>query len=733
MRNYILFCFLLFSSISRAIGEKDTVLTFSIDDFRLFYTDRGTSIQPISCDYMLSSDVKKPALPIINCKIPIDKYDEIKDFTFEMGNEIAFENISMCSNPELLSTQEIVLSKNPLSFVDFEDGVYPEKSIEYAGTHFVEKDKCLFFAVSPFRYDSKSHILYLARSVKLKISISQNLSTTKQSYINRLGRMTGIPSDYDYIVITNDSLASIYQELVDWKSQKGVKAGIVLKKDIFNCYGGNMSNSQKIKSFLVDYYNNGNQKLKYVLLGGNNDSIPSFLCRVWFYKKDQQNIADTLVYTDTYYSSLKNVDWSSLNSNSNSQYGTYSDSLDLMPDIAVARIPFSQKEDVRKIIQRFINYETFPKTSNWKDTILISGKKLTNNPYYIINGNNVSDAQYLSEKMYNKYIHPFWNNKCKRLFDTMSDIPGISGFTSSNLNGEFSKGYTFVNVDTHGSEISWKTDNGSYLYFEVPNFVNSSYSVITTTACHTNAFENVCLSKSFLKAENGSILAYWGSSREGWYSSDSIHVGPSRQYIGEMYNSLFTDNFHRLGVAVKNAKNNLIGYTDFNYVPYRFLHLSMNLLGDPEMPIYTSSPTRFSNVQINTSDNQLYVYSGFSDCTYCKSVNTTTYSDYYVSTYYGGVTFPKRPGDQCNICVTYPNYVPYQAIVNNSVYLQNMKFKGDCHILASDSTTVGGNVTNIFPVGNVVIESGITRVNLANNVTIVSDFEVKKGAEFIIE
>ena len=90
-------------------------------------------------------------------------------------------------------------------------------------------------------------------------------------------------------------------------------------------------------------------------------------------------------------------------------------------------------------------------------------------------------------------------------------------------------------------------------------------------------------------------------------------------------------------------------------------------------------------------------------------------------------------GDQCNICVTYPNYVPYQAIVNNSVYLQNMKFKGDCHILASDSTTVGGNVTNIFPVGNVVIESGITRVNLANNVTIVSDFEVKKGAEFIIE
>jgi len=31
------------------------------------------------------------------------------------------------------------------------------------------------------------------------------------------------------------------------------------------------------------------------------------------------------------------------------------------------------------------------------------------------------------------------------------------------------------------------------------------------------------------------------------------------------------------------------------------------------------------------------------------------------------------------------------------------------------------------------VESGITRVNLANNVTIVSDFEVKKGAEFIIE
>ena len=74
-----------------------------------------------------------------------------------------------------------------------------------------------------------------------------------------------------------------------------------------------------------------------------------------------------------------------------------------------------------------------------------------------------------------------------------------------------------------------------------------------------------------------------------------------------------------------------------------------------------------------------------------------------------------------------------QAICNDNVYLQSMTFYGDCHVLATNETSIGSNVTNIFPIGGVVVESGSTHINLANGVTIAGDFEVKQGAELIIE
>ena len=53
--------------------------------------------------------------------------------------------------------------------------------------------------------------------------------------------------------------------------------------------------------------------------------------------------------------------------------------------------------------------------------------------------------------------------------------------------------------------------------------------------------------------------------------------------------------------------------------------------------------------------------------------------------------------------------------------------------MATNETSIGSNVTNIFPIGGVVVESGSTHINLANGVTIAGDFEVKQGAELIIE
>lgn len=730
--------YLLFSSGGRAMNTRDVILTFDPDKFVLTNCEGGTSIQSNYYDYIFLSNTNEPALPIIDYEFVINDNEKINTYEVEIGDEIAYDNIKMLPNPEILPTSIDSIPWNQ-GFFQYTKDSYPEKRVDFLGSYHIGNKTSLHFAISPFRYDSNTIKLYLAKEIRLKITISTNpkndFSNRKQLFVGSERNPFLTSQDAEYIIITIDSLCSIYQELADWKTKKGVKTDVILLREIYNAYGGTLSNCQKIKSFIMDCYNNGNSPLKYVLFGGGNDSIPSYLTNIWFYR--DSNLVNSTVFTDVYYASLKSVDWSPLNSPPYLGDGMYNDSVDISTDISVARIPFSQQEEVRRIVKRLLYYENYPKTANWNNNILLSGKQLSGSLPFLINGQIVSDSQCLSEKMFNKYIQPYWSGGSKRLFDTFSDITGVTGFTTSNINGELSKGYTFVNVDTHGSETFWTVDQGWYLTFDVPYFSNPNYSVITTTACHTNAFENSqCLSKSFLSADKGSVLGYWGSSREGFFSSnDSVHVSLSRQYIGEMYKKLLTSDYHRLGSAVHDAKEGLIGFTRFNTAPYRWLHLCMNLLGDPEMPVYTTLPNHFSSnsVQINVSGNQVSIFSGLSDCTYCKTVNTIDYSDFYTQKYYGGVSFPNRPGDQFNICITKPNYIPYQAICNNNVYLQSMTFYGDCHVLATNETSIGSNVTNIFPIGGVVVESGSTHINLANGVTIAGDFEVKQGAELIIE
>ena len=728
---------MLISIGAKAMNTKEVTLTFDSDKFVMINYEGGIAIQSNYYDYIFLSNTNEPALPIIDYELVIKDNEIFTNYDIEIGHEIEYDNITMLPNPKVLPTS---IDPAPLVQTSFHytKDCYPEKQIDCLGLFRVKGNNTLHFAVSPFRYDCINHKLYLAQEITIKIYYStksnMNSSYCKQSYIENENKSLQTSQDTEYIIITTDSLCTIYQELADWKTRKGVKTDIILLREIYNAYDGTLSNCQKIKSFLIDCYNGGNNHLKYVLLGGSNDSIPSYLTNIWFY--NDTILETSSVFTDIYYASLKSVDWSPLGNIIDYHNNMYNDSVDISTDISVARIPFSQKDNVRNIVKRILYYENYPIIANWNNNILLCGKQMSNCPQYIIDGQNVSDSQYLSEKMFKKYIKPYWNSGSKRLFDTFSDIFGVTGFTTSNINGELSKGYSFVNVDTHGTPISWTVDQGNYTSFNVPHYSNPSYSVITTTACHTNAFESsLCLSNSFLKATNGSVLGFWGSSREGFYSTDSTNVNLSRQYVGEMYKSLLSTRYHRLGSAVQAAQGNLIGYTRFSHIPYRWLHLCMNLLGEPEMPVYTTMPNHFfsNNVQIYVSGNQVSIFSGLSDCTYCKTVNTIDYSDFYTKEYYGGVTFPNRPGDQFNICITKPNYIPYQAICNNNVYLQSMTFYGDCHVMATNETSIGSNVTNIFPIGEVVVENGSTHINLANGVTIVCDFEVKQGAELIIE
>lgn len=739
-RLFFILSFFFFAQLMEGKQVEEIVLKFAKDNFCFTINhDKEILINSITLPFAIENSIQSPSLPLIHHQIEIDDSQNLYKYVVEREDTLLFENVFLLPVQRLMpsSSKNIELQQDRSSSPNVLCNI---EGVHFVGTHRSGNNKFLSFAVSPFRYDSENHKLYLSTRIQIRVHLNQEDikdSFLRENLVNiKNARIMGqIPNNCNYLIITNDSLKAHYEKLADWKTRKGQKAYVVSVEDIYSSNTNPISNPQKIKTFISDYYSQNNSSLKYVLLGGDLNTVPTQLCPIWFYNRSTGTLVNSTVYSDVYYASLKQIDWSSLN-NVNYIPGStkYSDTLDLATDIAVSRIPFSLSYDVKNIINRLISYEEFPQNDTWGKNILMGGRIMTDNNYFYENGESVSDAQHNDSILYKQYISPFWNGNRVRLYDTKSDIPSVSGFTTNNLKGELSKGYTFANISTHGGAFHWTMDDGSFLYSDALSLTNQGYTIITTIACNTNAIdESVCLSKSFLKAGLGNVLAFWGSEREGWYVDDG--VGPSGMYIGEMFKALFQDDFHRLGDAVKTAQNELIGFTSYNYSSFRWLHLSMNLMGDPEMPVYTERPIRFTNVNIHsTATGNVSVYSGVTgNNTYCKTSDHINNPDFYVVNYYGGVEIPNISGRQCNICITSPNYIPYQAIFGEHVYLQKKNFDGDCHVHSICDTTIGNSVTSLFPTGDVMVNGGSLMIQRANGVTITDGFEVKLGAEFSVE
>lgn len=729
MRAILLSIIFLVGINAYANEVREFSVNFDVEDFDIIEHENGiysisSPIYNVGYDYRTS-------LPLLGKIIDIKGNECLESFTIESEEMLISSDVKQLSCPQILSSSE---GTKDNCYMCLFNGNY--NIAKYVGTYSFANERKIYFNICPFRYDATSGKLYLSVRIKLCVNLkTTNLLLNKET--SSMFRQNVIDAgDYEYLIITNNLLSPYFENLVKWKTKKGIKAQIVTVENIYESDNSSLTNTQKIKKFIMDYYTNNDCTLKYVLIGGDYSIVPSQLCNLWFYNSNV--LQSTTTYSDTYYASLKGLDWSALATTN--PIGEYDDNLDLSLDISVARLPFSNGNDVTNYIGKLIHYERNPDISNWNNAIFMGGRLLSK--LDTISGFVASDAFFSDSIMYYRYISPNWSGGRSRLYDTMSDFSGINGFTTNNLQSQLAGGYSFANITTHGTPLSWTTDDGHYLFSDASNLNNTGNTIVTTMACHTNDITSIYnLSRNLLKSQNGGILSYWGSSREGFYSSGGL--GISQMFIGEMYKNLFNSSnqsfynpYHRLASAVFASKGNLYMYTTLNQAPYRWLYLSMDLMGDPEMPAYTTIPQKISNITISQAPNSNYVHidpGTYGTFTYCKYVKQNGYEDYYTKEFYRDVELPNANNAQCNICITSPNCMPYQAIYGYSVQLQGLTFEGDNHVHPVNNTTIGSNLTNLYPTGPVVIEEGSLTIPKVNGVTITDSFEVKLGAVLTIE
>lgn len=743
LKRYCLFLLLsLYSTLSWGTYTRTYSFVFNAEDFQIVENNGISRIISDKHTLTYNPDSSNFAIPEIAVNLLIGKNESLNNVNASFSENTTWENIVIDTIPIATTNVGLPMFSNKPHCNSPRSTQIISPQIVSSGTFLSDGYKYIGLLITPFSYNSSTSelTLYSITTITLTFNGNNNNNYTPIISNGKIGNsmhdvlldlvenphemnifypqsQQSTQSDWEYLIVAPSWAANYFQPLADWKTQKGVRAKVLTMSEI-NQYPGN-STQMKIKNALYDYYNGTFHGLKYVLLGGNASIIPVQECQIQYHS----SYRDTTGYTpcDLFYACFDTMDW---DTNRNGISGELSDSVDIAPEIVLTRAPINSGIDIVNFVNRIIKYESGSPDVCYSDgNILMAGSMR----HYYYNGQ--SDSQETGEYIYNNSIKDYWNGQLVRLFDTYTDFPDSANYqcNAEHLQAELKKGYTFATVIAHGRQDLWGLENSYYLKYHADTLFNSCNTIIATTACLTNDFRvTSCLSNSFINAENSGILAYWGASRESWssYSEDPLCI---------FFKSIFTTNAG-FGLAATNAKLSYIGKSNKISLPYRWLMFTINPLGDPEMPIFTHKPKYQNDVRFQFVNNQLLVKSSSNDsCRICIMGNDNSGEPYYsVQQFRRTALFNGLSGNEYQICITRPEYLPLQATIKRTEYLQNETINGN-RLITAERIFIGSDVTDSLPNGPIVIQTGTTTISKGLGVSITKDFEVKKGASLIIE
>lgn len=404
------------------------------------------------------------------------------------------------------------------------------------------------------------------------LQIVQDISVVKK--LNLSWRPDPASDMPEYIIITNNALSSAFQQIADWKIQKGVPAMVVTTEQIDQYYSG-FDLAEKIRNYLRDVYSLWGQGL-YVLLGGDVGIVP-----VRYANQSKEKPSLPFRETDLYYSSVSSNDNWNLNGNSiiGENAGIYSiptnsdlTIADYSPVLFIGRIPANSPEQVNVMKEKIFTYEQLSMSIynpnvdiNYVKNLLVMSAL---NTYYI---DGIADAfppGINKNKLYNSYGgSPQLNHN--------SAVDMLS--SGDPTNGKMHLVYHMDHSTPQTMGTSSTSLNQNISCSDVASFTNKpEFQIILSSGCEPNHFAINSISKSFLSNQNGGCVAFIGNSWEGYgdYYTD----------FDVLRNKLFDNT---TGTLLNIG--NIFQFMVQSPAVYLYFHKrNINFLGDPEMKIWTN-------------------------------------------------------------------------------------------------------------------------------------------------
>jgi hypothetical protein len=373
---------------------------------------------------------------------------------------------------------------------------------------------------------------------------------------------------FDYLIVCPEALADAFAPLQEWKTRKGVRTEVVTVEsiDADPLFAG-IDQAERIRNAIKHHY--ASSGITWVLLGGDTEVLPARAAYDFFY--------DQGLPCDLYYADLDGT-W---NEDGDGRWGEIAhDSIDMYADVYVGRAPVSTAAEATVFVDKVLAYEAaaFSIEDDWQLDMLFLAEILWDDP------DPYTDGGVALDMIDDAYVPPRFDPIVK-LYERDGSLSRTAALA------ELEAGCGVVVHEGHGNIGSVSIGPDAMTDSTLDGLSNGSRGGIWySVACWSAAIDHDTFGEHWLRNDAGGGVAYVGNSRYGWgcpgYPGECVSDLFSQQFVS----SLLVEDLVHAGLVHADAKHHYVGVAGIDdYTRYAMYEL--NLLGDPEMPIWTDRPT----------------------------------------------------------------------------------------------------------------------------------------------
>lgn len=549
--------------------------------------------------------VGEPSIPFYSVSLLLPANSEAENISYIFEDKVKLEgtyNLYPKQQVQPMSYNgEFNFTKNEAVY---DSEFYPDVNQTDVTTQYMNGYSFAFAKFTPIEYNPSTGEVYLYQKVTVSIRYKNstknitNFLSSESEVINRVAKLaqnkeiintypvSKNTDGYEMLIITSSDYSDEFDNLVQFHLERGIRAEIVTLAEIESQMTG-VDVPEMMRNYIIQEYQNNS--IQYVLLGGDADVVPyrGMYCNV----ESSSTYTDDNIPADVYFSALDGT-W---NDDGDNNWGE-PDEDDLLPEVAIGRIPFSNSSELETIISKITSYTNNPVTSTGElNNPLLAGEHLYDGPL-------TWGADYLDLLIGYQDENGYATNGINTEYTTMFARDNTWSGDGTSIINEINEGHSFVHHVGHASAgfmMGLYNTDITNSNFSSLNGTTHNYTLIYSHGCICGAFdENDCVSEKMVTIDNCAVGVFT-NSRYGWFNEGQTE-GPSQHLHREFVDALYNDLENHAGMAEVISKQETAPWVEnpdeWEPGAQRWCFYDHNVLTDPALPIWTANPFDFSTI-----------------------------------------------------------------------------------------------------------------------------------------